>query len=349
MTTTLLTIALGLVSGLAAIVVFLALRTRASVESRMRKLADGLGYTSEVASSLEPSDILDRVLDATIVLPGVDAALVVISNDTAPPETRAIGLSDDELERTLLQMPTHPDLSAVEVVYRYRLDEMDEAPKLPRAALTVPLRTNREPIGSIAAITRSTSAGFSEAAAQALDGLARRAGPALANARRFSQARELAELDSLTGLHNRRLFYEFLSREIARSRRYDRHLSLIVFDLDDFKRINERIGHLGGDNVLIAVADRVRSVVRATDIPCRVGGDEFGVILTEARGDDAELLADRIARAVRAEKIEKVGALKISAGVAQLRGEESALDLFARADQALYRAKDSGKARIVVT
>ena len=177
--------------------------------------------------------------------------------------------------------------------------------------------------------------------------LARRAGPAIWNAIRFTEAREQAELDSLTGLHNRRLFYEFLGREIARAQRYERYVSLIVFDLDDFKRINDRIGHLGGDGVLTEVADRVRGVVRATDIPCRVGGDEFAVILPEASRDDAELLADRIALAIRGQKIDKVGALKISAGVAELRPGDTAADLFHRADEALLRAKNSGKARIV--
>ena len=117
---------------------------------------------------------------------------------------------------------------------------------------------------------------------------------------RYVEARELAELDSLTGLHNRRVFYEFLGREIARAHRYERYVSVIVFDLDDFKRINDRIGHLEGDAVLVEVAERVRSVVRATDIPCRVGGDEFAVILPESSRDDAELLADRIAIAIRA-------------------------------------------------
>jgi diguanylate cyclase (GGDEF)-like protein len=347
MTTTLFIIALGLVSALAAAVVVFAVRTRSSVERRIKKLSDGVGQTTELAASLEPNDVLDRILDATMALPGVDAALIVIGNEPEARVTRAAGLSDDELERTLLQMPTHPDLRAMEVTYRYRMDEVDESSKLPRAALSVALRAHGEPIGSLAAITRSTPSVFTDTIVEALDTLARRAGPALANAQRFSEARELAELDSLTGLHNRRLFYEFLSREIARSRRYDRNLSLIVFDLDDFKRINDRIGHLGGDGVLVEVADRVRSVVRATDIACRVGGDEFAVILTEAGRDDAELLADRIARAVRGQKIDKIGALKISAGVAELRTDETASDLFNRADQALYRAKDGGKARVI--
>ena len=119
---------------------------------------------------------------------------------------------------------------------------------------------------------------------------------------RFAEAREQAELDSLTGLHNRRLFYEFLGREIARAHRYERYVSVIVFDLDDFKRINDRVGHLGGDAVLVEVAKRIRSVVRATDIACRVGGDEFAVILPESSREDAELLAERIAIAIRARR-----------------------------------------------
>jgi diguanylate cyclase (GGDEF)-like protein len=346
-------IALGVVAVVAVVAVIVALvvvvRTRRSVEGRVERIVAGLGYVSELASSLEPADVLDRTLDAVIALPGVDAALVAITNGAAGPTTRSAGLSDDEIERTLLQMPSHPDLRTLEVTYRYRLDDVDESAKLPRAALTVALRSEGETIGSLAAISRSVPSGFSEATEGALQGLARRAGPAIWNALRYAEARELAELDSLTGLHNRRLFYEFLSREIARAQRYERYVSVIVFDLDDFKRINDRIGHLEGDGVLVEVADRVRTVVRATDIACRVGGDEFAVILPESSRDDAELLADRIAIAIRGQKIPKIGALKISAGVAELRAEDTAADLFKRADNALYRAKNAGKARIVAS
>jgi diguanylate cyclase (GGDEF)-like protein len=347
---------MGIALGIAVVVALTAVvaavvvvgRTRHSAEARVQQLATGLGYTSELAASLDPGDVIDRTLDAVVALPGVDAALIAVGeNGDDARLTRAAGMTADEVERTLLQMPAHPDLRAIEVVYRYRLDDVNESSKLPRSALTVSLRAGGETIGSLAAVTRSTTGGFSEPAATALEGLARRAGPAIWNAMRFTEAREQAELDSLTGLHNRRLFYEFLGREIARAERYERHVSLIVFDLDDFKRINDRIGHLGGDGVLTEVASRVRSVVRATDIPCRVGGDEFAVILPEASRDDAELLADRIALAIRGQEIEKVGVLKISAGVAELRPADAAADLFNRADEALLRAKSAGKARVV--
>jgi eukaryotic-like serine/threonine-protein kinase len=346
-------IALVVVAAVACVVavasVVIVVRMRRSVDRRVEQLAAGLGYTSELAASLEPSEVLDRVLDGVVALPGVDAGLVTIAPDDREVTSRAAGLSDDEVERTLLQMPNHADLRAIEVSYRYRLDDVDEVSRLPRSALTVALRAEGETIGSLAAISRSTPSGFSETTEAALEGLARRAGPAIWNAVRYAEARELAELDSLTGLHNRRLFYEFLGREIARAHRYERYVSVIVLDLDDFKRINDRIGHLEGDAVLVEVADRVRSAVRATDIPCRVGGDEFAVILPESSRDDAELLADRIAVAIRAQKISKAGSLKISAGVAELRPEDTAADLFKRADHALYRAKNAGKARVVAS
>src|SRR6185503_13892078 len=90
-----------------------------------------------------------------------------------------------------------------------------------------------------------------------LEELAHRAAPAIANARRFREARQQADLDALTGLHNRRYFHETLAREVARAHRYERALALVVFDLDDFKAVNDRIGHLAGDAVLAQAADRV--------------------------------------------------------------------------------------------
>ena len=126
-------------------------------------------------------------------------------------------------------------------------------------------------------------------------------------ARRFAEARQLAELDSLTGLYNRRSFHDALQREVARARRYERRLALVVLDLDDFKRVNDTAGHLAGDAVLAEVGRRILSLVRATDIACRFGGDEFAVILPESTRADAELLADRIVRAIAAKPVEKVG------------------------------------------
>ena len=305
----------------------------------------------ELASSLDPEDVLDRTLDQIVALPGIDAALISLEGGTGGngrARTQAAGLTEDEIERTLLHMPAHADLRALEVVYRYRLEDVNETSRLPRSALdrrgASGGRDDRVTGGDL----RSSVARFSAEAQDALEALARRAGPAIWNALRYTEARELAELDPLTGLHNRRLFYEFLAREIARARRYERHVSLIVFDLDDFKRINDRIGHPAGD--ACCRDRRLRSKRRPRDRhPLPLRGDEFCVIVPESSRDDAELLGDRIAHAIRQQKVEKVGALKVSAGVAELRPDDTPADLFKRADEALLRAKGDGKGRIVAT
>jgi diguanylate cyclase (GGDEF)-like protein len=179
-----------------------------------------------------------------------------------------------------------------------------------------------------------------------LEELAKRAGPAIENARRFREARQLADLDALTGLHNRRYFHETLAREVARAQRYGRQLALIVFDLDDFKAINDQIGHLSGDAVLAETAERVRDVVRSADIACRVGGDEFAVILPESSTADADQLYHRLRGAVSSRPVGQAGRLFLSAGIADLLADDGPTSFFERADGALYRAKELGKGQV---
>lgn len=121
---------------------------------------------------------------------------------------------------------------------------------------------------------------------------------------------EQATRDWLTGLHNRRYFEETLKEHIEAARRYDRELSLVLFDIDDFKQINDRNGHAAGDDALKNVADVLKKTARAADIICRVGGDEFAVILPETEHSNAWKFVER----VRARQLYPT----ISAGVAAL-------------------------------
>jgi diguanylate cyclase (GGDEF)-like protein len=236
---------------------------------------------------------------------------------------------------------------AIALAYTYTEQEREESDSLVHAGLAVPLAAGDEPVGYLAVFTRSVDRRFADAETRELELLGEHAGPALENARRFREARRLADLDALTGLHNRRFFHETLGREVARAHRYARSLALIVFDLDDFKAINDRIGHLAGDSVLAEVAERVREVVRSADVACRVGGDEFAVILPEASLNDADQLYRRIQQAVSARPIATAGQLRVSAGVAELRPEDGPTQFFQQADDALYRAKNAGKGRVV--
>jgi len=165
--------------------------------------------------------------------------------------------------------------------------------------------------------------------------------------KRFREARKLADMDGLTSLHNRRYFHDTLAREVARAHRYERRLALVVFDIDDFKAINDRVGHLSGDAVLAQLAERVRSVVRSADIACRVGGDEFAVILPESALPDAEQLYRRLQFSVSTHPTGPADHLYLSAGIAELTPEDDAVSFFERADEALFRAKETGKGQAI--
>src|SRR5205807_6637610 len=180
---------------------------------------------------------------------------------------------------------TYPDLER-------QAEEAEEG--IIHAGLAVPLPGETQTLGYLTVFTRIKEHSYSDGDVRQLETLALRAGPAIENARRFREARQLADLDSLTSLHNRRYFHEVLARECARAHRYGRRLALVVLDLDDFKAINDRVGHLAGDHALAEAAERLRGVVRSADIACRVGGDEFAVVLPESSLEDAEQLFRRI-------------------------------------------------------
>jgi diguanylate cyclase (GGDEF)-like protein len=305
-------------------------------------------FAGELAASLDLDEVTERTLEAAGAVPGVEAAHL----DAGAPDGHRVeatfGMQPDEAAKTRVGVPDNDNLRAIEVTYRYRIDDVDASTPVVRSGVAVPLRAEGSSIGSLSAFTRSSTRTLTDAEVDELERLAYRAGPALENAKRYAEARALADLDALTGVHNRRYFHETLAREVARAQRYSRRLAVIVFDLDDFKTVNDRVGHLAGDAVLAEASERMLSVVRSADVACRVGGDEFAVILPESSGEDGELLASRIARAIGARPIGAAGTLQLSAGVAEMRRGDGPNDLFERADEALYRAKELGKARAVV-
>ena len=327
------------------------------MESMVRELSDSLEraqeegrrnrYLTELAGSIDLDEVLSRTLEAAGAVPGVDAALVSISGEDAKPIVATLGLSTEEAHRQVITGP--PDgheARAVSLVYQYP-PGADGGIDVVHSGLAVPVPGETGPIGFLSVYSRSQEHRFAEEEIRELEELSQRAGPAIENARRFREARQLADLDALTGLHNRRYFHETLAREVARAHRYGRRLALIVFDLDDFKAINDRIGHLAGDAVLAETAERVKDVVRSADVACRVGGDEFAVILPESTTGDADQLYHRLLGAVSSRPVGQAGRLSISAGMAELREDDNPTAFFERADEALYRAKERGKGQVV--
>ena len=306
----------------------------------------------ELAGTIDLDEVLTRTLDAAGAMPGVDAALARLDNAGDSPIVATLGLSTEEAQRQAIAGPPGgAEARSISLVYQYPAEVVsnDGPANLIHSGLAVPIHGEAGAIGFIAVFSRSRSHAWSDDEARELEELAMRAGPAIENATRFREARQLADLDALTGLHNRRFFHETLAREVARAHRYDRRLALIVFDLDDFKAINDQIGHLAGDAVIAESAERVRDVVRSADVACRVGGDEFAVILPESTLADADQLYRRLQAALSARPVGQAGRLSFSAGVAELKPEDDPTAFFERADEALYRAKERGKAQVVAS
>ena len=336
-----------------------------SLEERMNELAGDLAgavhraeeetrrsrFLGEIAGSIDLDEVLARTLEAAAALPGADAALIRLESPEGNPVVAALGVSSEDAERQVFAGPPGGRRArAVELAYHYQEADVEAhgpSGRVMHGGLAVPFPDNGGRTGYVTVYTGEAGRRYEGEDVRRLEDLAERAAPAIENARRFREARQLADLDALTGLHNRRYFHETLARECARAHRYGRQLSLVVFDLDDFKDVNDRIGHLAGDAVLAEAAERVREVVRSADIPCRVGGDEFAVILPESGRDQAEQLFHRIQTAVSGRAIGQAGRLKLSAGVAELSAEDDSISFFERADDALYRAKEAGKGRAV--
>jgi diguanylate cyclase (GGDEF)-like protein len=303
----------------------------------------------ELAGSIDLDEVLTRVLEAAGSIEGVDAALVTLSAQPGgQPIVATLGLSEAEAEhQAVLAPPDGREARAISMSYEYGGDQDAPDSEAIRSGVAVPLPGETSPLGLLTIFTRAPEQKFSDEEVTELEQLALRAGPAIENARRFREAKQLADLDALTGLHNRRYFHETLAREVARAHRYDRQLGLIVFDLDDFKGINDRIGHLSGDGVLAEAAERIRDVVRSADIACRVGGDEFAVILPESTLSDADQLYARLRTALSSKPVGQAGPLTMSAGMAELQPDDDAIAFFQRADHALYGAKEAGKGQVV--
>jgi two-component system, cell cycle response regulator len=162
----------------------------------------------------------------------------------------------------------------------------------------------------------------------------------------------LTIIDALTDIHNKRYFLEFLDRELARSSRYERPLSLVMIDIDKFKAINEEMGHLGGDFTLRELAGRIKGNIRKEELFARYGGEEFAVVLPETTSEGAMVLADRLVKVINQQPFQyedKAFAVTISAGLTTTIGEKgiAPIELIRRADEKLYQAKHEGRNRVV--
>jgi diguanylate cyclase (GGDEF)-like protein len=192
-------------------------------------------------------------------------------------------------------------------------------------------------------------AAFSEAEQQVLEIFATQVSMLLDTIEARARIANLADTDDLTGIWNKRYFRRHLPQEIERARMFNIPLTLLLFDIDDFKQINDSCGHILGDVVLSELCGVVRESLRPTDILARFGGDEFAIILPHTDAGGALAVAERVLRRVRALAIptdeEHPIQCSVSIGLAEFHRDDAAIDLIRRADERLYLSKRQGKNR----
>lgn len=163
------------------------------------------------------------------------------------------------------------------------------------------------------------------------------------------ELKRLATTDKLTGAYNRTKSEEIIGREIERAKRYNQPLSIIIFDIDRFKKVNDSYGHSAGDYVLKTMANIVRKNIRKIDYFVRWGGEEFMILSSETQLDKAHTLAERIRNIIESYKFENVGKVTVSLGVTEFKEGDTGDSFIKRADDAMYEAKRKGRNRVEVT
>jgi len=220
-----------------------------------------------------------------------------------------------------------------------------------RSLLVVPLSADDRVIGVMVLGKREVD-GFGESQMKLLTILGSQAAVATAKALLYKKIEQMAITDGLTKVYNHRFFYQRIEEETLRAKRYGKVFSLIMMDIDFFKRFNDTYGHKAGDKALANVARILKETTRNVDLAARYGGEEFAVILPETDKDGAMAIADRIRRAIKNTPFEidpakpMVG-VTVSIGVASFPEDASGYaDLIEGADQALYQAKNTGKNKV---
>ncbi|MEP7224900.1 MAG: GAF domain-containing protein [Actinomycetota bacterium] len=332
-----------------------AARTEALVES-YRRLA---GVFHEVLSEQSPEALLDRIADALADLVPYEDLHIYEADDARRELVPVFARGSWEEEVLSSNVVYGEGITGWAVQHRSpvlsnaahldpRVSFIPGTPPDPEALITVPLVARGLLKGALNIYRVGEDASFDEDEFELARWFGDAAALALDNAQVRARLEHLAHTDSLTGLYNHRYFHERLRAELNRAGRAHDTVALLMIDIDDFKRVNDVCGHGEGDEVLQALADVLRNTVREADTVCRVGGEEFAVILPSCTSADALGLAERLKDALLT-SADGVGGITLSVGVAF--GPEHAMnarELVACAEAAMMTAKAEGKDRVVV-
>ncbi len=331
-------------------------------ETRSRELSALHRATAALLTTLDPEALLGRILDAaTSAIPVANKGMIhLIAQDTGQLEMRAsIGYHDPRIRRIRIPGSVGYVVKAVSEKTPLLINNCADDPACKpggvdfreetQSAIIAPLILRNQVLGSLSLESNELNA-FDDNDLQLLVSFAATATAAIQNAQLHQEAQMMAITDDLTGLYNRRGFYELGQREVERARRFKRPLAAIMMDVDNLKQINDTYGHSTGDQVLKVVAQRCRENLRKIDILGRLGGDEFTILLPETDMFTASSVAERVRQYIARKPVQTSQGdvdVTISLGITRATDDTTTLDdLIGRADSAMYTAKNGGRNRV---
>ncbi|MBN1898119.1 MAG: diguanylate cyclase [Spirochaetes bacterium] len=330
---------------------------RLKVERRMTTV---LGTSRYLSSILDLDELLEKIMDKTMEMVGAERGILLLYPDDK---------RDKDLDIRVIRNVEKGQLRGEAFISSQSLIEKVEKEKKPiivedagtdtqlkgqssvvkyglKSVLCAPIMARGNMLGVIYLDNRLVTGLFSQEDLMVLDLISNQAGVSIENARLYQRA----ITDGLTGLYNRIFFDNYLMKSVDEASRYKKNLSLIIIDIDHFKRFNDDYGHQTGDMVLKRVSNTIKDNVRISDIAARYGGDEFVIILPETDSNGAESTALKICQKTEDMKLDynrgkKTKKLKVtlSMGVASLTEGENRLELVEKADESLYKAKEAGR------
>jgi diguanylate cyclase (GGDEF)-like protein len=336
----------------------------AALTHRLRELSSLLAAGKAINLGLDLDQVLDTIVASALeILDGRDGSIMLASGGRELRTVATGGRSSAHGARVAfgegiagrVAATQEPLLISGEVARVASAHRAAETPA-PRSAMSVPLLHRGALLGVLNVNARSRD--YTEHDLRALSLFGEQAASAIANAQLYQAQRLMASQklfqalhDDLTRLPNRALFLERVERALARQRREDQRVALVLLDLDDFKRINDSLGHAAGDEVLIAFAERIRSSVRSGDTVARVGGDEFAVLVEDVRTPGETVQAAQRFQGLLAQPFlvgDREVRLSGSVGIAiEEPGATGQDELLRNADTALHAAQEKGKGEVV--
>ncbi len=313
---------------------------------------------SELASQLDLSQVLRRILLTLKKILDFDSAVLFLKEDETIKVAAARGFTNTAslinktfpMNNSLLNevQASGKPLILDDAQQDARFERWEGA-NLVRGWLCVPLIRHKQFLGFLT-IDSYVPGAYQQEDALIAQTFADEAAIVIENARLYEKAQQMATSDGLTGIFNRRYFYEIAKKEFERSQRYNTPLSTIMIDIDHFKYINDTYGHAAGDRVLIQFVERMQAELRNTDILSRYGGEEFAILLPETDSEEAFQVAERLRTVVAKDPFTLQAAkpyITISLGVATNETDVALLDLLIdRSDKALYESKQFGRNRV---